>query len=201
MIEPVFITYCVTIFIASMIPGPSMMFAMNTGQQTRGLMLGNIAALGNVIASLLQALISLLVIYTIGGVSDVFMTAIRIAGAGYIIYIGTRLFMAPRIDSGESGRISTQMLTAFNQSFLLAIANPKAIIFFVAFFPSFISTNTSVASQAATILLPITLIAYACFLAYVLAGSVLKKVFTNSTLLTRVFSVGIMATGVSLFFM
>lgn len=79
MIEPVFITYCVTIFIASMIPGPSMMFAMNTGQQTRGLMLGNMTAQGNVIASLLQALISLLVIYTMDGVSDEFMTAIRVA--------------------------------------------------------------------------------------------------------------------------
>ncbi|QXD01202.1 hypothetical protein MKleb_5701 (plasmid) [Klebsiella sp. PL-2018] len=119
-----------------------MMLAMNTCQQKHGLMLGNMAALGNVVASLLQALISLLVIYTIGGVSDGLMAVVRTAGAGYIIYIGVRLFIAPRIDADDNGGIKTQMLTAFNQGFLLAIANPKAIIFFVAFFPSFIKTSS-----------------------------------------------------------
>ncbi|QXD01108.1 LysE family translocator [Klebsiella sp. PL-2018] len=201
MIEPVFITYCATIFIASIIPGPSMMLAMNTCQQKHGLMLGNMAALGNVVASLLQALISLLVIYTIGGVSDGLMAVVRTAGAGYIIYIGVRLFIAPRIDADDNGGIKTQMLTAFNQGFLLAIANPKAIIFFVAFFPSFIKTSSSVASQTVIILLPIALIAYVCFLAYAIAGRVLKNLFTNSIWLTRAFAVGIMATGVSMFFM
>ncbi|ATA26771.1 hypothetical protein BIY26_07155 [Brenneria goodwinii] len=194
-------TYCSTIFIASMIPGPSMMLAMCVGQKRNGFMLGNVAALGNVTASVIQALISLAVIYTIGDVSENLMKVIKIAGAVYIIYIGVRLFMANGIDGGDVGDQKSRVISTFTQGFIFAIANPKAIVFFVAFFPSFIDVKISILSQALVILFPIAAIAYACFLSYVLAGGLLKKMFANNVYVSRSFALGIICTGVSIFFL
>lgn len=192
------LTYCSTIFIASMIPGPSMMLAMCVGQKRNGFMLGNVAALGNVTASVLQALISLAVIFTIGGVSEILMELIKFAGAAYIIYIGVRLFMANGIDGGEVDSQKNEVIPTFSQGFLFAITNPKAIVFFVAFFPTFIDIRTSILSQAFVILVPIAGIAYACFLSYVIAGSLLKKVFANNVYVSRFFALGIVCTGISI---
>ncbi|MDU4093746.1 MAG: LysE family transporter [Pantoea sp.] len=195
------LTYCTTIFIASMIPGPSMMLAMCVGQKKNGFMLGNVAALGNVTASVIQALISLFVIHTLGDISENLLKVIKIAGAIYIIYIGVKIFMANGIDSNDVSDQKSRIITTFIQGFVFAIANPKAIVFFVAFFPAFIDINTSILSQAFVILFPVAAIAWACFLSYVLAGGLLRTLFKDNVYISCAFALGIMGTGASILFL
>lgn len=194
------ITYCTTIFIASIIPGPSMMLAMSVGQKKNSFLLGNLAALGNVTASIIQALASIFVVYTIGSIHEEILTTLKMIGAIYIIYIGIQLFKVNHLMMENVANKKREMLSSFIDGFALAIANPKAIIFFVAFFPAFIDSGSPLIKQLFIILTPITIIAYLCFLSYVLAGNMLRKIFSNNIFINRALAIGIICAGVSIIF-
>jgi leucine efflux protein len=79
--------------------------------------------------------------------------AVQYAGAAYLAWIGLKLIFARdgeaspiRMDAGRYGR----------QAFLITLLNPKAIVFYMAFFPLFIDPAThqglpTFAAMAATI--------------------------------------------------
>ena len=62
-------------------------------------------------------------------------TLIRIAGAIYLIYPGWKLWRtrAEYIEAGSSGK----KLNGFMQGFFISASNPKVILFYIAFLPSF----------------------------------------------------------------
>jgi threonine/homoserine/homoserine lactone efflux protein len=62
-------------------------------------------------------------------------TAIRIVGAIYLIYLGWKLWRA-RAEYIE-GQSSTKKMSGFVQGFLISASNPKVILFYIAFLPSF----------------------------------------------------------------
>jgi threonine/homoserine/homoserine lactone efflux protein len=62
-------------------------------------------------------------------------------GAAYLVYLGVRLWFAPApvvaaID-GPRARMAASPIRLFSKGFLVAVSNPKAIIFFAAFLPQF----------------------------------------------------------------
>ncbi|MDB5840284.1 MAG: leuE [Herminiimonas sp.] len=92
-----------------------------------GLMLGDtmlmlLAALG--VAALLQA-------------NPLLFKGVQYLGAAYLAYLGLRLLLA----KGEGGAAIVPFSNAadFRRGFLVTIINPKAIVFYMAFFPLFIN--------------------------------------------------------------
>lgn len=72
-------------------------------------------------------------------------------GAGYLVYLGIRVWRspAPGIAPGSQGVPPQQAnrLRMFNQGFLVAVSNPKGLIFFAAFLPQFIVAGDSYVFQ------------------------------------------------------
>lgn len=68
-------------------------------------------------------------------------------GAGYLVYLGIRVWRspAPGIAPGSPGALPLPVnrLRMFNQGFLVAVSNPKGLIFFAAFLPQFIVAGDS----------------------------------------------------------
>ena len=74
--------------------------------------------------------------------------AVKWAGGLYLIYLGIKLLMAgvnPSRIEANKGEVSSWKL--FTNTYLVTALNPKGIIFFVAFLPQFINTNTDVTAQ------------------------------------------------------
>lgn len=75
--------------------------------------------------------------------SESAFTVAKWIGAAYLVYLGARLWRAPAplLEGGSTGlhdaAISRSRL--FLQGFLVAVSNPKGIIFFAAFLPQFMS--------------------------------------------------------------
>src|SRR5699024_11816192 len=67
--------------------------------------------------------------------------AIRWLGAGYLIYLGIKIWRSTPEEVGtEEMETSGQSRKAlFRKGFLVGISNPKIIIFFASFFPQFIN--------------------------------------------------------------
>jgi threonine/homoserine/homoserine lactone efflux protein len=79
--------------------------------------------------------------------------AVQYAGAAYLAWIGLKLIVAR---DGEASPIRMHAGHYARQAFLITLLNPKAIVFYMAFFPLFIDPAThqglpTFAAMAATI--------------------------------------------------
>lgn len=140
-------------FLAVVAPGPD--FAVTIRQSVRfGRLVGLCTALG------IGAGISVHVLYTLMGVGALMHTtpwllsAAKVVGGAYILYLGINLLRSKRktsIEGGDAPAEEPQRQTlprAFMTGFLTNATNPKATLFFLAIFTTVISASTPLKIQA-----------------------------------------------------
>lgn len=121
------------------IPGPSVLFLVG-----RALAHGRRAALASVLGNELgELLLAVLVAIGIGPLierSAGLLTAMKLAGAAYLIYLGVRAIRqrhAHELVQHLTGHRGSVRSVA--DGFLVGVANPKTAVFFVAILPEFAS--------------------------------------------------------------
>jgi threonine/homoserine/homoserine lactone efflux protein len=80
--------------------------------------------------------------------SEVAFTIVKWAGAAYLLYLGTKLIMHPRVewDGSEPGYPNLDPWQSLRQGLLTNLLNPKVGVFYITFLPQFIPAATSVAA-------------------------------------------------------
>lgn len=74
---------------------------------------------------------------------------VKVVGAAYLIYLGTKLFRSKPKGLGEDG-LPTEIPAGhklFSEAFVITLFNPKPIVFFMALFPQFIDPGMPMAIQ------------------------------------------------------
>jgi threonine/homoserine/homoserine lactone efflux protein len=80
--------------------------------------------------------------------SAVALTVIQLAGAAYLVYLGTRILLGARRPAPELDRAGAAAPAAsYRQGLLTNVTNPKAILFFASVLPQFVSHSAPVAPQ------------------------------------------------------
>ena len=121
------------------IPGPSVLFTIG-----RALALGRIGGLLSVLGNALGLLPVIgLVALGVGGLvaqSVVLFTIVKVAGAGYLVYLGIQAIRHRyRAADQASGSIAPRSAwRQLGEGFVVGITNPKTIAFFVAVLPQFV---------------------------------------------------------------
>ncbi len=73
--------------------------------------------------------------------SDVFLY-VRLVGAAYLFYLGWKMWTAKvDLDSGAVVQNRSSHFLSFGQGFLISASNPKVILFYIAFLPTFIDLS------------------------------------------------------------
>ena len=166
------LVYCGTIFVASIIRGPSMLLALTHGIRY-GLKRSLMTAAGNATASGLQAAIALTGLGAILFASEWVFQIIKWAGAAYLIYIGFMMWRSPGLHAGNSQSEDAPTgrgWNLFRQAFIVAMGNPKAVVFFTALFPQFISQAQPGFLFYSAMTISLTLIAFICMMIYSIGG-------------------------------
>jgi homoserine/homoserine lactone efflux protein len=142
-----FAAYCLAVVILLLIPGPvvtlvvanSLSHGRRSGLATvAGASIGNAILLGATAVGLI-AFFRLL--------SEVF-EIIRWAGAAYLIWLGIKAWRTHGPQEGAGAPAAVRSSRAvFLQGFLIAITNPKAIFFYIAFLPQFIDPHLAAGPQ------------------------------------------------------
>ncbi|UCH16769.1 MAG: LysE family transporter [Burkholderiales bacterium] len=126
--------FCAAILVFLALPGPGT-FALLTSTAKGGFRAGAAATAGLIIGD--QVLLWL----AVGGVAallaanPIWFRAVQYAGAAYLAWVGLRLVFS-RSAGGSPIRIEPRQYA--RQAFLITLLNPKAIVFYMAFFPLFI---------------------------------------------------------------
>lgn len=123
------------------IPGPSVLFTIG-----RALALGRIGGLLSVLGNALGLLPVIgLVALGVGGVvaqSVVLFTILKIAGAGYLIYLGVQAIRHRGRAAADAGAAAPRSaVRQLAEGFVVGITNPKTIAFFVAVLPQFVDLS------------------------------------------------------------
>ena len=179
-----FIIYSTTVFVASIIPGPSMLLALTHGMKY-GAKRTTASALGNISVTLLQAAISIAGLGAILVASEELFNIIKWAGAAYLVYMGISIWRSPKISVSEKSNSNLPSKVSLRKMYLQAAfvtaGNPKAIVFFTAVFPQFIDPNIAFIPQCGMLLGTGGLIAFCCFMAYAIGGQNIVRYFSEAS--------------------
>jgi threonine/homoserine/homoserine lactone efflux protein len=123
------------------IPGPTVLlvisYALSQGRRSAwatvpGVALGDFTAMSLSLAGLGAVL---------AASADLF-TALKWAGAAYIIWLGIKTWRAaPAADDGAAAVAPKRRLAVMCHAYVVTALNPKGIVFYVAFLPQFISPD------------------------------------------------------------
>ncbi|WP_210396110.1 LysE family translocator [Motiliproteus sediminis] len=143
------LTFFIAIFIFGVTPGPGV-FAILARALAQGAAPCTLLALGMVVSDigyLIMACFGLAAIATNWG--ELF-TLIRWAGAAYLIYLGWKLWTTPiSADNAPHATDRSGLGLSFIQGFLISASNPKVILFYIAFLPTFMDLSTLSAADIA----------------------------------------------------
>jgi homoserine/homoserine lactone efflux protein len=167
----IWLLYVFTVLAFMSTPGPSHLL-MLSNSLSNGFAKSTATAAGDLSANFLQMIAACLGLATILSSSQSIFTLLKWAGVLYLAYLGLRLIFSTQADVLSSKTRSLPSL--YWQGFITSAANPKAVIFFAALFPQFLSTERALFPQflilSATYLLTYLLM----LLFYLCMGSLLK---------------------------
>lgn len=121
-------------------PGPSTVFLVNNAI-TYGPRRAIVALSGDLAAIIILASLSAVGVGALLAANTVLFTALRIAGAVYLLWLGVGYLRSLDTSAGGDSREAAMTGAGFSlwlQSFWIGISNPKAVLFFAALFPQFI---------------------------------------------------------------
>jgi homoserine/homoserine lactone efflux protein len=146
------LVYCVAAVGLSLTPGPNGLLSLTHGacfgfRPTVATVLGGALGFFVLIAASLAGMGALL------AASEQAFTVAKWIGAAYLVWLGIRVWRspAPVVSSAATGLRAARPWRMFNQGFLVAVSNPKALIFFTAFLPQFMVPGISFAVQLAVL--------------------------------------------------
>jgi threonine/homoserine/homoserine lactone efflux protein len=136
----IWVLYVLTVLALMSTPGPSQLLMLsNCG--THGFRRGSATAVGDLTANALQMLAAGLGLAAVIAASGAALAVIKWAGVVYLVWLGVRMIRSAKADDpavdADQERASVRSL--WLQGFLTSAANPKAVVFFAALFPQFLT--------------------------------------------------------------
>jgi leucine efflux protein len=173
-------SFCLAILIFLALPGPGTL-ALLTSTANGGLRAGAAATVGLIAGD--QVLLWL----AVGGISALLIAhplafkLVQYVGALYLVWLGFRLLVAK---DGTASPIHIEPRRYARQAFLITLLNPKAIVFYMAFFPLFINpvTHRGAITFAAMALTIAAITAVYCLTLCAFANAVSAQVKTHRRL-------------------
>jgi len=137
-----YLLFVLASLVLALVPGPDMVYMLGRCI-AQGRRAGILAALGFNAGAYVHLSAAVLGLSAILATSSVAFTAVKWAGAAYLIYLGSGALRSkggPLVISGVGGRADR---TIFWQAFWSDVLNPKVAVFFLALLPQFVDPRST----------------------------------------------------------
>lgn len=163
--------YLTLVLAVTSTPGPAVLFIMSN-TLSHGWEKSIIIALGNILGLLFVGIISVTGLGIIVQSSEYVFNIIKYAGAMYLIYLGIKLILkkefALKNIEDKNLHINISSKKVFLQAFIVAISNPKVIVFLTALFPQFIIIENDLIPQFSILIAIYMFSSFLCLMIYAL---------------------------------
>ncbi len=192
--------FCAAILLFLALPGPGT-FALITSTGKGGFRAGAAATAGLILGDQVLLWLAVAGVAALLAAHPAWFKAVQYLGAAYLGWIGLRLLLARGQGGGSPVRILPHHY--LRQALLITLLNPKAIVFYMAFFPLFIdpASHRGVPTFAAMALTIAAITALYCLVLCAFAQAVSQKVRAHQRLalaLRRVAGLFLVAFGLRL---
>ena len=126
--------FCAAILLFLALPGPGT-FTLLTSTAQGGLRAGAAATAGVIVGDQVLLWLAVAGVAAVLAAHPLWFRAIQYAGAAYLVWVGLRLVFAKE---GSASPIRIAPRHYARQALVITLLNPKAIVFYMAFFPLFI---------------------------------------------------------------
>jgi len=136
--------FALSVFLLSVTPGPDMAYVI--GQSVaNGRRAGILSATGVALGSCTHAIASALGLTALLAASPMMFTAVKLIGGAYLIFLGSKMVIGTFKNASQEAASNTAnrpvrgAYSLLRKGFITTLTNPKVLLFFVAFFPQFVS--------------------------------------------------------------
>ncbi|AOJ75626.1 lysine transporter LysE [Burkholderia ubonensis] len=139
--------FLLAVFLLNVTPGPDTAYIIGRSvAQGRGA--GLMSTLGISAGCCVHALACAFGLTALLAASATAFTVIKLVGAAYLIYLGVRMILAKPAAGTDTARAAPAaaakpLRQLFMQGFWTNVLNPKVVLFFVSFFPQFVSADSA----------------------------------------------------------
>jgi len=126
--------FCAAVLVFLALPGPGT-FALLTSTSKGGFRAGAAATLGVILGDQVLMWLAVAGVAALLQANPILFKLVQYAGAAYLAWIGLKLLFAK---PGEALPVRIEPRRYLRQALLITLLNPKAIVFYMAFFPLFI---------------------------------------------------------------
>ena len=138
--------FLVAVLLLNATPGPDTAYIVGRSvAQGRGA--GLMSALGISAGCCVHALACAFGLTAVLAASATAFTVVKLVGAAYLIYLGVRMVFAKQAAGDDAPQAASRaaakpLRQLFLQGFWTNVLNPKVVLFFVSFFPQFVSADS-----------------------------------------------------------
>lgn len=164
-------------------PGPAILLAISNSVRF-GLSKVFLSSLGNISGLFLLSVAAIFGLGAIIKTSTTLFLIVKLVGAGYLVYLGVKQWRSKANFFDEATSLASSEKPKsrkrhFSEGFLIAMTNPKAILFFTALFPQFINTKESLSIQFFIMTLTFMAMSFFMLMTYGVLASKAKRWFAK----------------------
>jgi threonine/homoserine/homoserine lactone efflux protein len=166
----VWIAFVAASSVLLVIPGPTILLVVSYALG-RGWRVAAPVSVGVALGDLTAMTLSMLGVGALLAGSAALFTALKWAGAAYLVWLGIKLWRAGGTLKAEACTDATPPARMLAHAWLVTTLNPKSIVFFVAFLPQFIDPARDFWTQMAIFEATFVTLAFANAFGYALLGA------------------------------
>jgi threonine/homoserine/homoserine lactone efflux protein len=142
-----YLLYVAAVALLIATPGPTMLMCM-TNALNHGPRRAMTSVAGSVSAVLVVMVLSAMGLGALLAASETAFTAAKLIGAAYLVWLGIKTFRTDASPMAVDGQAAGKPRRSFYlQGLLVGASNPKALLFFAAFFPQFLNPAAPMVPQ------------------------------------------------------
>lgn len=177
---PLFSAFLVASLILAVTPGPGVLYIV-ARSLAQGLRSGLVSVAGVALGNLGNAMAAALGLAVLFAASAAAFTAVKYAGAFYLVYLGVRMLQGARAEIAAAPPTqATSLGRIFRDGFVVALLNPKTTVFFAAFLPQFVSAALPALPQTLALGVLFVVIAAVTDSLYALAAGAVAPALTRA---------------------
>ncbi len=193
-------SFLAAILVFQLIPGAGTLAILNATARN-GIGAGFGAVLGTIFGDFLFMVAAVAGLAAVMNANPIFFQILQYLGAAYICWLGLQLLRLPINQDSAHPQPPQSAGLYFRQACMVSLANPKVLLFFVAFFPLFLRPEASTTTLVA-MMVHVTLISFLYQAGLVLVGNVvatrLRAIPSIRKIATRLAGITLIGFGLKL---
>lgn len=172
------LTFATAMFLLAVAPGPGV-FATVARALTSGFKHAAVLVLGIIVGDLIFLLLAVYGLASLAELLGGFFSIVKYGGGLYLMWLGVHIWQTPLSTTSVTGIKELSWQRNFGSGLAITLANPKVILFYLSFLPTFIDLEQLSQADIVAIAIVLTLVLGTVLLSYAFAARGAGRLFTN----------------------